>query len=696
MPKVLVANRGEIAIRVLRAASELGWDTVALYTENDFSHDTFADQAIKLNTPADYLNVEAIVKAAVNAQCTHIHPGYGFLSESPALPLALDSSITYIGPSPSTLRIASDKMLSRDLADSLNIPIAPGRRVQSAHEAQDFARSIGYPVIIKALDGGGGRGIRIVNEEGSLEEAFKRCLGESPSKQLFVEKALTGPGWKHVEVQIIGDGTDVNHLWERECSVQRRFQKIVEIAPSHLSREDVRPLLDASLKMAKKLQYKGLGTFEFLVNVDTPRRQWVFLEINPRVQVEHTVTGKTFEAPLNQRSVDALSTIEEITGVDLVRAQILLFSPNNKVTLSDLSLLNPPPPPKGHAIQLRITAEDPEKGFQLSPGTLRGRDVNWPGGRGVRVDTWLTSAPIDGTEEPQWTIGTEFDSLLAKIITKGATFEEATEKAKRSLRELRLGGTNGTSKLKTNIAVLLGMLLHHDWRAAGGTIDTLWLERNLATVLQLGSNSTTKARRRPKGLDASVQSTYLPDPGSSPGSGKNNVLLQPGSLFHLTLSTPGQTASQSTKKHAITLTTIGQNAFPEALSGSFQSTFLDSKPIEFTLTQSTSASISSSGDFELADPNDPMHVGAPMTGKIVELHAALREAQAPSTDDGKRRTLVRKGEPVLVFSVMKMENVIVSPCDGYVRRVGAGVRAGVIIGEGTLICVLEERNTSRL
>ncbi|KAF9554220.1 hypothetical protein CPC08DRAFT_753802 [Agrocybe pediades] len=677
MPKVLVANRGEIAIRVLRAASELGWDAVALYTENDISHATFADEAVKLNTPADYLSVEAIVKAAVNTQCTHVHPGYGFLSENPALPLALDSSITYIGPSPSTLRIASDKMLSRDLADSLNVPIAPGRRVQSSHEARDFARSTGYPVIIKALDGGGGRGIRIVNEEGLLEEAFKRCIGESPSKQLFVEKALTGPGWKHVEVQIVGDGTDVNHLWERECSVQRRFQKIVEIAPSHLSREDVQPLLDASLKMAKKLTYKGLGTFEFLVNTDTPQRQWVFLEINPRVQVEHTVT-------------------EEITGVDLVRAQVLLFSTNSKVSLSDLSLLNPPPPPNVHAIQLRVTAEDPEKGFQLSPGTLRASDVNWPGGSGVRVDTWLTSAPIDGTEEPQWTIGTEFDSLLAKIITKGATFEEATEKAKRSLRELRLGGTNAASPLKTNIAVLLGTLLHHDWRAAGGTIDTLWLERNLAPVLQLGSNSTAKAPRRPTGFDASLHSASLPDPGSSLGSGKNNVLLHPGSLFHLTLSTPGQTASQSTKKHAITLTTIGQNAFPEALSGSFQSTFLDSKPIEFTLTQSTSASISSSGDFELADPNDPMHVGAPMTGKIVELHAALREAQAPSTDDGKRRTLVRKGEPVLVFSVMKMENVIVSPCDGYVRRVGAGVRAGVIIGEGTLICVLEEHNTSRL
>lgn len=224
--KVLVANRGEIAIRVLRAARELGWSTVSVYTAGDASHTGYADEAVRLESVTDYMDASTIVAIAQRNHCSHVHPGYGFLSESPALCEALANcapTVTFIGPAQETLRIASDKMLSRDMATSLNVNVSPGTRVSSATDVLAFARDAGYPVMIKALDGGGGRGIRVVSKEEELEEAFKRCLGESPSKQVFAEKALVGSGWKHVEVQIIGDGTgSVNHFWERECSVQRR------------------------------------------------------------------------------------------------------------------------------------------------------------------------------------------------------------------------------------------------------------------------------------------------------------------------------------------------------------------------------------------------------------------------------------------------------------------------------------------
>ena len=216
----------EVAIRILRSARELGWTTVAVYTEGDRSHAGFADEAVRLEDVADFMNPSAIAAIAHQTRSSHVHPGYGFLSENPALYDALlgcTPPISFIGPSPETLRIASDKMLSRELATSLNINISPGTRAFSASDVLAFAQNEGFPVMIKALDGGGGRGIRIVLKPEDVEEAFKRCLGESPSRQVFAEKALIGSGWNHVEIQLIGDGTGaVNHFWERECSVQRR------------------------------------------------------------------------------------------------------------------------------------------------------------------------------------------------------------------------------------------------------------------------------------------------------------------------------------------------------------------------------------------------------------------------------------------------------------------------------------------
>ncbi|KAF9260609.1 hypothetical protein L218DRAFT_871952 [Marasmius fiardii PR-910] len=614
MHKVLVANRGE----------KLGWATVALYTENDSSHASYADESIELKDSSEYMNVQRIVESALSSKSTHIHPGYGFLSETPELASACSSSnITFIGPSTDVLRIASDKILSRELAQSLKISVAPGRRVDSPENVVELAWDVGFPIMIKALDGGGGRGIRICEQESEVAEAFKRCLGESPSRQLFAEKALKGPGWKHIEIQIIGDGHEVAHLWERECSVQRRFQKIIEIAPSTLPKSFILPLIDSAEKMASSMKYKGLGTFEFLVN--TQAREWVFLEINPRVQVEHTVT-------------------EEITGIDLVRAQLLLSLPGSTFP----SLFPSNPAPSGHAIQLRLTAEDPTQAFRLSPGTIQSGDIIWPAGRGVRVDTWLSSL----SPSRRWTVGTDFDSLLAKIIVQGQTFEEVTQKARRALKELRLNNTN----LKTNVSVLSGVLEHPDW--TGGKIDTLWLERNITSVLELGESRGVRSHSNQASVAPSVSSSSAP-----------YVTLQPGTLFHLTLS--------PSEKHTMTLSSIALNTFPERLSGSLQTSLLpQGGPISFELSQSTSTAVSS--EFELADPNNPTHVSSPLTGKIVE----ILDPKKP----------VKKGEMIAVMSVMKMESVVSTPRDGWVVRVGKGVRAGAVIGEGTLLAVVEDRS----
>ncbi|KAG6918202.1 hypothetical protein DXG01_015991 [Tephrocybe rancida] len=572
-------------------------------------------------------------------ECTHLHPGYGFLSESPALASALSASVVFIGPSVDTLRISSDKLLSRALAASLFIRIAPGSKVSSVDDVHVFARKEGLPIMIKALDGGGGRGIRLVRKQEDVEEAFNRCLGESPSRQIFAERALTGPFWKHVEVQIVGDGSGaVTHLWERECSVQRRFQKIIEVAPSRLHPSVIKTLLESSMTMARELKYRGLGTFEYLVNAQT--LDWVFLEINPRVQVEHTVT-------------------EEITGIDLVRTQLLLFS--SSPTLDLISLTSSPPSPNSHAIQLRLTAEDPLRSFKLSLGTLTPSDIVWPSGPGVRVDTWLSDGPSSNNSSPSWTINPEFDSLLAKVIVRGNSFQETSQKALRALRELRIRGLSST-----NCDLLVGVVSHPDWLS--NSIDTLWLERNLDEMMDQG-----------KSRSKSVQPNKAPE---NPTPTSSTTTLQPGTLFHMTLAPIDDTTSPT--KHSLTFSSIFENAFPSRLSGVLE-TSLSPTPLKFSLTQSTSAAIQASA-FELANPSDDAHVASPLTGKIVDLHPALLAAATEGAPGVVR--FVKKDEPIVILSAMKMESVVASPYDGFIGRVGKGIRAGVVLGEGMLVCTL--------
>ncbi|TBU31410.1 hypothetical protein BD311DRAFT_656741 [Dichomitus squalens] len=662
-PKILVANRGEIAVRIFRSATELGWQTVAIYTEKDESHASYADEAVLLDSPARFMDADHIADIARRTGCTHVHPGYGFLSESPKLAALFSTphpnesaSIIFVGPSVETLKIASDKMLSRELATSIGVPTAPGIRVSSVADVHQFIEKLGpcpFPIILKALDGGGGRGIRLVNAAGDVENAFQRCLGESPSKQIFAEQALVGRGWKHVEVQVVGDSQgNVTHLWERECSVQRRFQKIIEMAPSTLPRTAIEPVLEAALKMARKLRYAGLGTFEFLVNAQS--HEWVFLEINPRIQVEHTVT-------------------EEIVNVDLVHIQLLLST--KTTTLTDV-LPNhtiSPPPPFGHAIQLRLVAEDPVRSFQLSPGTLRPSDISWPAGRGVRVDTWLSTGPSAHNPGFEWTIGVDFDSVLAKIIVHAGSPSEATEKAQRALRELRISGD-----VKTNRELLAGVLAHPDWRE--GAIHTRWLEEAPDEVLRLGNDRLRVKKAQPNPLSSSTTGA---SGASTPAEGTSGtILLQPGSSFQLSISSsPLSDSDTQAQKHSLVLSTIRHNAFPNELSGTV-TTSLSPEPLAFSLLQLSS--LATSSHFEFADPRDPSHLSCPIAGKIVELHPALAAFGDPSVS----HAFIREGEPLVVVSVMKMESVVNAPRSGKVSRLGKGIEAGAVVPEGTLVCIL--------
>ena len=353
-----------------------------------------------------------------------------------------------------------------------------------------------------------------------------------------------------------------------------------------------------------------------------------------------------------------LSFSEEIMDIDLVRTQLLLFFPSSSTTLSSLLLSGPPSAPSSTAIQLRLTAENTQNGFSLSPGTISSSGLQWPAGRGVRVDTWLSSSsfqPISG-----WFVGTDFDSLLAKIIVRDESFEKTTRKAQRALREFSLGPN---SMIKTNIDALVGVLEHPDWK--NNTFDIFWLERNLEAISSLGK-SVIGARSQDivklQATSGAQQGSNILNSGSSNTVFNGNMLLQPGSLFHLTfIPTLSFSASESSKKHFLTLKSIAHNAFPERLDGILEST-LSLAPLTFSLSQSTSPITNSKG-FEPADPSNPLQVATPLSGKIIEIHSTLTATEVKVRQ-------VKKGDTLIVLSVMKMETAVLAPHDGVIERVG--------------------------
>lgn len=414
--KILVANRGEIAVRVIRACRELGIKTVAVYSDIDRNTMAvrIADESICIG-PADsalsYLNIPAILTAADLTDSEAIHPGYGFLSENAQFAEACASAgIVFIGPSAESMRMGGNKSMAREIMQKNDIPVIPGSDgiVKDEEAAMEIARSIGFPVILKASQGGGGKGMKIVQSEDELKHAFNMAQREASTafgnKDLYLEKYISP--LRHIEVQIISDGKgNVVHLGERDCSVQRRHQKLIEEAPSAVVTPKIRKKLgDLAIKAALAFKYRNVGTIEFAVGPD-----WVpyFMEINTRVQVEHPVT-------------------EMVTGVDLIKEQITLAA-GMPLSVSQKDVVM-----NGHCIECRINAEDPVK-FIPSPGRL---DFFYaPGGPGVRVDT----AAFVG-----WTVPMQYDSLIAKLIVHGRDRAEAIMRMRRALEEFQIEGIKTT------------------------------------------------------------------------------------------------------------------------------------------------------------------------------------------------------------------------------------------------------------
>ena len=464
--KLLVANRGEIAIRIFRAATELNVQTVAIYSNEDKNslHRYKADESYLVGKdlgPAEsYLNIERIIEVAKRANVDAIHPGYGFLSENEEFARRCnEEGITFIGPHLDHLDMFGDKVKARTTAIKANLPVIPGTDgpIENFDAAKAFAKEAGFPLMIKATSGGGGKGMRIVREESELEDAFHRAKSEAQksfgNSEVYIERYIDNP--KHIEVQVIGDEYgNIVHLYERDCSVQRRHQKVVEVAPSVGLPDELRErICQSALQLMKNIKYVNAGTVEFLVSGD----EFFFIEVNPRVQVEHTIT-------------------EMITGIDIVKTQILVA---DGASLFDKRIALPPQEEiqtLGYAIQCRITTEDPTNDFMPDSGTIIAYRSS--GGFGVRLDAG------DGFQGAE--ISPYYDSLLVKLSTHAITFKQAEEKMERSLREMRIRG------VKTNIPFLVNVMRNEKFRS--GDYTTKFIEEtpelfDIAPTLDRGTKT---------------------------------------------------------------------------------------------------------------------------------------------------------------------------------------------------------------
>ncbi|MEY3824972.1 MAG: hypothetical protein RLZZ13_934 [Pseudomonadota bacterium] len=421
--KILIANRGEIAVRVIRACKELEIATVAVHStaDNESMHVRLADESICIGSQKaqdSYLNIPSLISAIEITGADAVHPGYGFLSENYKFAEILEQhKIKFIGPSSELIRKMGDKIEAKKIAKSLGLPIVSGSEtgIKDVNEAIKISKQIGFPVLIKAAGGGGGKGMRVVHSEDKLEENIKIAQTEAKkffnNEEVFIEKFFENP--RHIEVQILSDGKDNTvHLGERDCSVQRRYQKIIEESPCPVINDEERKyLLDVSVSAISKLGYEGAGTLEFIYD----KGKFYFLEMNTRLQVEHPVT-------------------EEVTGIDLVKRQIEIASTGK------LSLLQKDITFFGHAIECRINAEDPSKNFLPSAGTVK--TYNQPSGPGTRVD----SCVFQGCKVPPY-----YDSLVAKLICHGKDRASAISRLKRSLDEFVIEGVSSTIDLHKKI-----------------------------------------------------------------------------------------------------------------------------------------------------------------------------------------------------------------------------------------------------
>ena len=444
MNKILIANRGEIAVRIIRACKEMNIKTVAVYSEadKDSLHTRLADEAICIgpaNSNKSYLNYKNIIEAAYLTGADSIHPGFGFLSEnSQFAKICEESNIKFIGPSYEVIKLMGNKSNAKEMMEKAGVPVVPGSKgsIKSINDAKKTAREIGYPIMLKAAAGGGGKGIRIVNDESEMENSYNIVKQEAmisfKDDEIYMEKFVQNP--RHVEIQILADEHgNVIHLGERDCTVQRRNQKVIEETGSTAIDDKLREKMgESAIKAAKKVGYTSCGTVEFLVDKN---KNFYFMEMNTRIQVEHGIT-------------------EERTGIDIVKEQIRIAAGEKlKIKQKDVKF-------RGHVIECRINAENPEKNFRPSPGKITGLIL--PGGNGIRVDTFVYEG---------YTIPPNYDSMIAKIIAHGKNRNEAISKMKRALEETVIEGVD------TNIDFLFRIIRNSNFLR--GKYDTSFIEKEI-------------------------------------------------------------------------------------------------------------------------------------------------------------------------------------------------------------------------
>lgn len=442
--KILIANRGEIALRIIRACRELGISSVAIYSEADREapHVWAADEAFCVGpgpSSRSYLNIPNIISGAVLAGVDAIHPGYGYLSERAHFAEICEThGLKFIGPSVRAIELMGDKVAAKKSMTEAGVPVIPGSLdpVEDEREAVELCAEIGYPVMIKAAAGGGGKGMRIASDEDELRRVIETARSEAQAafgdSHVYIERMIKNP--RHIEIQLLGDESgNIIHLGERECSLQRRHQKILEEAPSPIIDEKLRQAMgEAAVRGAKAVGYTGAGTVEFLLDQTD---EFFFLEMNTRIQVEHPVT-------------------EWVTGIDIVKEQIKIAAGETlKITQNDVKI-------NGHSIECRINAENPEKGFLPSPGTID--YYHAPGGFGVRVDSGVTGGSV---------VSPYYDPMLAKVVVHGADRDEAINRMIAALEEFRIEG------IDTNIPFHLRLLRHPEFRA--GNVSTDFIEQRL-------------------------------------------------------------------------------------------------------------------------------------------------------------------------------------------------------------------------
>ncbi|KAI0481285.1 PycA protein [Xylariaceae sp. FL0804] len=653
--RLLIANRGEIATRIIQCARELSLETYALTTANDTSHALGAAHILPLSSPSDYLNISILVALVKQHGIDAVHPGYGFLSESPEFSRRMwdDAGVMVVGPGWEILEKTGDKLAAKQLARSCDVPTLPATTepLDSAEEISSSATRIGLPVMLKAVDGGGGQGIRLVRRASELEGAARRALAESPSRRVFVERAAVD-GFRHVEVQVVGDGAGaVRHLWERECSIQRRHQKVVELAPSTIRRRDrgggggglVAGIVDAALRMARRVGFLSLGTFEFLANPATA--EFYFLEVNPRLQVEHTVT-------------------ESITSVDIVRAQLEIAQ---GASLEDTAwgtlTSDPANAPPLHSVQLRLTAENVQSGWSLSIGRIK--SFSLPTGSGIRVDTHLNHGS-------QTVVSADFDSLLAKIIVTAGSWPAVVSRCKRALEDTYVEGVT------TNLDVLRAIVAHPDFE--NGACDTSWLERNHDALLESGSRLSSSIMAQRQALSAheeSHRSSLSPQPVGS-GSG-STVLLRKGDAWAVKVRSPPDSDIEQT--HHLRLSRVLRNEFPSLLRAEIEYSHPGARQptamvLEAASTSATSGAVMAAGKHRRGNPNDPKQIVIPFSGKLVEFLV--------EEDD-----VIEPGHVVCVVQQMKMELEVRASRGGRVKWI-TEAHDGEDVAEGTLAAELED------